>query len=116
MTVTLLLLPALAEGPGSSGCQEMFPKGATCTSIIDLARKLVNGTGSFCYAKIQCAVCNAEMLATQPDNLMYIHSRAKSVNLMNGLGHGKRNFFFLVQKFVYRCSIAVRSQTSYKQR
>jgi hypothetical protein len=74
-----------------SESQEMFPKGATCTSIIDLARKLVNGTGSFCYAKIQCAVCNAEMLATQPDNLMYIHSRAKSVNLMNGLGHGKRN-------------------------
>jgi hypothetical protein len=60
--------------------QEMFPKGATGTSIIDLARKLLNGTENFCYAKIQCAVCNAEMPTTQPDNLMYIHSRAKSIN------------------------------------
>jgi hypothetical protein len=63
-----------------SKSQEMFSKGATSTSIIDLARKLVNGTESFCYAKIQCAVCNAEMLATQPDNLIYIYLRAKSVN------------------------------------
>jgi hypothetical protein len=63
-----------------SESQEMFPKGATGTSIIDLARKLLNGTESFCYAKIQCAVCNAEMPTTQPDNLMYIHSRAKSIN------------------------------------
>jgi hypothetical protein len=60
--------------------KNLFPKGTAGTSISDLAEKLMNGTQKLCYAKIQCTICNTEVLLDTPNNMMYIHSRAKNIN------------------------------------
>lgn len=60
--------------------QTMFPKGANGTSIPDLAKMLMNGTESLCYAKIKCTICKTEVSLNPPDNLIYIHSNARTVN------------------------------------
>jgi len=58
----------------------MFPKGANGTSIPDLAKTLMNGSGLSCYANFQCMICKTEVSLNPPDNLMYIHSNANTVN------------------------------------
>ena len=60
--------------------KEMFPKGASGTSISDLAKKLVNGAQPICCAILQCSICNTETTLDPPENLMYIHSRSKNIN------------------------------------
>jgi hypothetical protein len=60
--------------------KRLFPKGAAGTSISDLAKKLMNGTQILCYAKIKCTMCNTEVPLDPPDNIMYVHSKAKNIN------------------------------------
>jgi hypothetical protein len=59
----------------------LFPYGQVGTNVIELARKLMVGDQSPCYARLQCTICNKLDTIDPPENFMYIiESRLKNTN------------------------------------
>lgn len=59
----------------------LFSYGQIGTNVIELARKLMVGDQSPCYAKLQCTSCNKLDSIDPPENFMHImQSRLKNIN------------------------------------
>ena len=59
----------------------LFPYGQVGTNVIELARKLMVGDQSPCYARLQCTTCNKLNTIDPPENFMHImESRLKNTN------------------------------------